>query len=478
MATKKDLVEAHSFSRRRLVTAFVSGAPGGREVEPTRPGRTVIGGVALAILLVAGAAIASILNPRAPSDWTDGGLVVSKKGGASYVILEGGDDPELRPVINPTSAQLILGSDTEPSFVDQSEIDKYVPGEPIGILDAPATVPDEDMLLDADWTACTAEGRGIKVDVSAEQLVTPTTTAGLLVEAGGRFYLVAESERAELGDQTRAYLYAVPDQGASDLLLQQLGLGIREEAVRVPEQWLTLFPAGGPLSFSSFGLTGFGERSPNAGQDGIPTGARIGDRYESGGIELLLTAEGPVSLDPFAAAVYASVEKPAGYEPRTLEPEGDPQLTQAVPAYQRANWPAGTLDAVPGEQCAVLLPEPDGAPVVHIGTDPTADASVEEAATPRGKVDQTLDAGRGAYVLSAGWDERRVGSPHFIDSKGISYALVGREVADRLGYGDTDPPIVPDTWVELFDPGVALSVDAALCPPELPDKRRGSTTCE
>ena len=46
MATKKDLVEAYSFSRRRLVTAFVSGAPGGREVEPARPGRTIVGGVA------------------------------------------------------------------------------------------------------------------------------------------------------------------------------------------------------------------------------------------------------------------------------------------------------------------------------------------------------------------------------------------------------------------------------------------------
>ena len=56
MATKKDLVEAHAFSRRRLVTAFVSGAPGGREVEPVRPGRVLIGGVALSVLLLAGAA--------------------------------------------------------------------------------------------------------------------------------------------------------------------------------------------------------------------------------------------------------------------------------------------------------------------------------------------------------------------------------------------------------------------------------------
>ena len=61
MATKKDLVEAHAFSRRRLVTAFVSGAPGGREVEPVRPGRVLIGGVALSVLLLAGAAIAGFL---------------------------------------------------------------------------------------------------------------------------------------------------------------------------------------------------------------------------------------------------------------------------------------------------------------------------------------------------------------------------------------------------------------------------------
>ncbi|MEZ5096355.1 MAG: type VII secretion protein EccB [Nocardioides sp.] len=79
MATKRDLVEAHAFSRRRLVTAFVSGAPGGREVEPVRPGRTLVGGVALSVLLVAGAAIAGIFAPRTPDDWLTEGLVVSRE---------------------------------------------------------------------------------------------------------------------------------------------------------------------------------------------------------------------------------------------------------------------------------------------------------------------------------------------------------------------------------------------------------------
>ena len=94
MATKKDLVEAHAFSRRRLVTAFVSGAPGGREVEPVRPGRVLIGGVALSVLLLAGAAIAGFLLGRPPAQWLEtGSFIISKDTGEQYVVMRGGDDP-------------------------------------------------------------------------------------------------------------------------------------------------------------------------------------------------------------------------------------------------------------------------------------------------------------------------------------------------------------------------------------------------
>lgn len=71
MPTQRDLVEAHSFSRRRLVTAFVAGAPGGREVEPARPGRTIVGGVVLGVLLMAGAFVTGALAGR-----TEAALVV------------------------------------------------------------------------------------------------------------------------------------------------------------------------------------------------------------------------------------------------------------------------------------------------------------------------------------------------------------------------------------------------------------------
>ena len=76
MATKKDLVEAYSFNRGRLVTAFVSGATGARAIEPARPGRNIVGGLALAGLLLAGAAIARTLSPSLPRrQWSAGARV-------------------------------------------------------------------------------------------------------------------------------------------------------------------------------------------------------------------------------------------------------------------------------------------------------------------------------------------------------------------------------------------------------------------
>jgi Type VII secretion system ESX-1, transport TM domain B len=58
VVTRRDLAEAQSYERRRIVTAFVSGSPGGHEVEPPRTGRQLLGGVVLAVLVMAGSAAA------------------------------------------------------------------------------------------------------------------------------------------------------------------------------------------------------------------------------------------------------------------------------------------------------------------------------------------------------------------------------------------------------------------------------------
>jgi ESX secretion system ATPase EccB len=479
MATKKDLVEAYAFSRRRLVTAFVSGAPGGREVEPARPGRTIVGGLALAVLLLAGAAVAGVFAPRDPEDWAQPGLVVSDETGATYLILEESSHPTLRPVINITSARLALKGDIKPRIISQDTIDDQTIGDDIGILGAPATLPTPSLLIQTGWTACTGDGLGLRVQVAERPAVRAIPGAGFLVESEGVHYVVATSGASD-GDPS-AYSYRLAEQperhegDEQDTMLDELGLPIRDQAARVPEQWLDLFPSGGALDWESFGLTGFGEPAPDAGALGVPDGARVGDVLTSDEGSLLLTRDGPAELTDFALAVYRHVPTPRGRLTAGSHRSGDaplerivdapPQVGRTVPSYLAAHWPDTVLRTEPGQQCARLTAGSGRAPTVQLATDPVGLA----AATPsRGGelLPPQVAAGRGAYVRSGGWADDRTGAPFVLDAKGLAYPLVGPEAADRLGYGGTSAPVVPDSWVELFEAGVPLSVDAALCPPD------------
>ena len=481
MATKRDLVEAYSFSRRRLVTAFVSGAPGGREVEPTRPGRTIVGGLALAVLLVAGAAIAGVFSPKDPSDWNQPGLIVSKETGAAYVILEESDHPVLRPVINITSARLILdtGAEPQPRILAQATIDAQTIGEDIGILGAPASLPTSSLLIDDGWTACTADRAGLRVTVAEKPQVMPVADNGFVVESEGARYVIAQGVD-EHGTGLGAYRYRLPETkhqnrvgDDQDNMLDELGLPARSAAARVPEEWLALFPTGGDLDWQAFGLTGFGDPVEEAGSFGVPAGARVGDVVTTDSESLLLTADGPTELDDFALAVYRHSPTPAGRltpaprrggAPAEWAVDALPRLGRTRAAYAAAHWPGSTLQATGGDHCAVLDTAPGTAPTVQLATDATGDASPVDL--PDGSRSVGVQAGRGAYVLSGDWDETSGGSPFVIDAKGQAYPLVGPDVAARLGYADHEAGIVPDSWIQLFEPGVNLSVDAALCPPD------------
>lgn len=481
MATKKDLVEAHSFSRRRLVTAFLSGAPGGREVEPSRPGRTIVGGVALSILLVAGAAIASVLAARTPEDWNKAGLILSRENAALYVILEKSDPPVLHPVINATSAQLIFGADAPPTIVARDTVDQQTPGDTIGIFGAPNALPTVDDLVQTGWTACTGDGLGIKVDIDTDQLVTPAVRAdpasaqpdaGYVVRTDdGKAYLVATGPVRE--DGQRARYFAIPNAGL-DGALSDLGLPPTDEAIKVPGDWLRLFEPGGRLDWKSFGIAQPGAALPQAlaaSPDLAAQGARVGDYVppaaDSGNTTTVLTLDGPLELDPFAAAIYAATTVPGtSAPPRPLDPGTQiPRVGFAARAYQDNGWPDGLLTQPPTQPCAVLTPTPGDTPSVQLATDPQGEASAADVTDPEVR-DVRVEPGKGAFVYDGAFDESTSDAPVVIDAKGDVYPLVGDDTIDSLGYGKVDVTVVPDPWIELFDQGVALSTSAALCPPD------------
>lgn len=445
MATKREVVEADAFERRRLVAAFVSGAPGGWEDEPRRPGRQVLGGVALAVLLAAGTALAGFVAPQAPRDWQRRGLVVSEDTGAAYVIVEDGKDPELRPALNAVSAALALGGEVEPTIVAQDLIDAARIGDEVGIVGAPATLPGPDALLDGGWTACTAAGAGIGVRMTDRPDLPPAAGLGATVAHRGDLYVVVPRDGA--APSPGAVLLPVPSQaGPTDNLLAALHLQTTVDAVPVSRRWLDLFPVGAPLGWRSFDVAGYGTAS------GYAPGHRIGDLLVAGAERLLLTRGGPVALSGFEATVYANVVAPDGRV-------AAPQVVDRAPPVPRGSAPEGTG-----------WPEtvPTGAvdePCAELGTGESPEVGLREpgpssavAGVPAGRIEVTVPPGRGAHV----WTGR--GTAYLVDGRGRAHAL-DDDAAATLGYGDHRPAAVPEGWLRLLGCGVVLSRDAALAPP-------------
>ena len=456
MATKRDLVEAHSFSRRRLVTAFVSGMPGGREVEPHRSGRTVVGGAALSVLLVAGAAIAGVLTGQPGDDWLEVGLVVSKDTGTAYVITEDGDDPVLRPVVNNTSAKLILGSGLDPTTVPQADIDEHTVGDDVGILGAPASLPAADRLVGSGWAACTTDDRGVRLSVAEVPGATPQPGTAYVVQVRGEpdYQLVAPA--AQRFGEPQAFRFRLPDGAAArDRFLRALDLPESADAVQVPPEFVNLFPEGEPLVPASFGVAAPGT-PVGYGGDNL-RGHRVGDVVSVGDDSFLLTEEGPVTLDPFSAALALAL--------RGAEPGGDEvaSIGATVERTYPDEWPDGSLEEGTGELCARLETAEGAPPRVLVAGDPTADASAADV--PADERRTSVEAGHGAFVLNGDFGRATGGSPFVVDAKGVRYELVGPEAVENLGYGDQSARTVPDSWLSLFGCGVGLSKETALRPP-------------
>ena len=444
MSSKRDLVEAHGYNRRRLVTAFVSGAPGGREVEPVRYGRTIIGGIVLAVMVVAGAAVSGFLQKPPPKDWDQAGLVIGKESGSRFFAQDG----TLFPIINITSARLLLEPGTEPVTIGDDVIAGKRPGATIGIAGAPEVLPTPDGLVDSGWTACTNEGGGIKVSVTSEPLSRPADDAALLVVSEGKQYLMAGERRFPVADGT-----------AGRLALRSLGLdGV--EPVEVSGLWLDLVPEGTALPGPQ--LAGEGRRVDT----GVPGLNEAGTPVEVDGRTFVLSAEGKLlETTVFADLVYSARRQPVEKQFSEIQ---DLDTLPGDEAYPE-DWPedAVTPYETPATPCVVMDSAEGEAPVVRLATvsdtayatstDVTRNVSLRAGAVVRGVSANVLDAG----------------PVYLVDGTGTSYA-VGQNSdgagLESLGYGDYVPRPVPATWMDLFAPGPQLSQADAAKQPVAPDQ--------
>src|SRR5262245_46492210 len=99
---------------------------------------TIIG-VLVGVVVVVGFGVFGIISPGGSTSWrTPGALIIEKETGARYVYV----DAVLRPVLNYTSARLIVGGEPAVVRVSRGSLQSAPRGLPVGIPSAPDALPN------------------------------------------------------------------------------------------------------------------------------------------------------------------------------------------------------------------------------------------------------------------------------------------------------------------------------------------------
>ncbi|MBV0894041.1 type VII secretion protein EccB [Microbacterium sp. NC79] len=438
MASKSDLLDAQAFSRRRLLTAFVSGAPGGRELEPAKPLRGVVAGVSLSILVLLVGLFIGMMQKGLPSDWGNGKLIIDQSTGSRYITI----DDELWPILNIASARLLLEPDAsaDPIVVSGGLLTGVPVRDTIGIPGAPDTVPSPGKLVNTGWTACVAADGAIDTRILSQPIAKQTgVDEAAVVTLDGRYFVVSGRLRME-----------VPASNA-DAILRDLGLGSAPQHV-VTSTWLNLFEEGDALA----PLT-----TPGAGDKLRDSDLRVGDviytTTTDASMRFLVLKDGSLAeLSPLAFALY---QQGSSYSAeRTFEV--DSQAISSMPNSNNpvtsADWPRATFAMLPATQapCALTV-DVDGAASSVLAS---VSASAEDL------TGQTIvEPSMGALVNVAGFGQEEGAVTLLIDSTATSYAVPGADadILAKLGYVTEDVGVALAPWIQLFHGGPDLTQTAA-----------------
>lgn len=442
MATKKDLIEAQAFSRNRLLSAFIGGAPGGKELEPAKPLRAVFGGIALTAMVIIAGVFIGLLRPGLPGGWENNRLVVARDTGARYVSVEG----TLHPVINTVSARVLIPAEEFAVVsVNQSSLAGIPIGGTIGILGGPDTLPKGSDLDGTKWLSCSTQ-ENTEVWIGGQPRKAAPEGTGTVVTRDGETFVIADG-----------ISFAVPA-GHETAVLRAVGLeNVTPRAVR--GDWLALFATGGdlaPITVSDIGGEVEGQEL-RVGSVIHPTGSPSQENY-------LLTEDGALApLSPLAHRLYLlgdggddGLGTPVEVNPSTIA-----KLPTATPAGS-ADWPTDTLAPAleDGAPCATLA---GGKGDQRTTLSATSNAVAQNAPTTGGA---TVHVPENVGALVRGG---KSGSLVLIDSTGTTYQLPGSVSANakQLGYVAGDVVTVPAEWIRLLPAGPELTPEAAGSTPGL-----------
>ncbi|NES31279.1 type VII secretion protein EccB [Micromonospora terminaliae] len=453
MPSRQDQLHSYQFTVQRAVAALVL-----RETDPAQSPFRRLAGAGLASVLVAVIALGGValygLFTGGGSAWRDpGAVIVEKESGARFVYRE----EKLHPVLNYASALLVIGADRPKTvLVSRRAIEGVPRGLPLGIADAPDSLPAPGRLATGAWTVCsvTAAEAG-RTEVRSALLIGRYATGGrplgdqglLLRHPDGSLHLLWHERRYLLRD--------------TDRVLAALA-ATRERAVPVAAALLNTVPAGADLAPPP--LPDLGAPSERV------TGAAVGDVYlvrNSGGGRQYAVAgrSGLAGITELQAALLLARTGQGDPEPITLGRFAAlPKLPDLVPTGPTAPpaVPPALATADGGALCA-RVGDDTGVREVRLGvTPPDLSAAARAPAGRGGPADHVLVApGRGALVESVAAPGATGGAVSVITDLGRRYVLGGADVPGMLGYAGVRPVRLPAGLVSLVPAGSPLDPAAA-----------------
>ncbi|OBF54473.1 type VII secretion protein EccB [Mycobacterium sp. 852002-50816_SCH5313054-b] len=473
-------------------------------VDPLRTqSRAVLMG---ALILVTGLAGCFVFSLIRPSGTAGNNAVLADRSTAALYVRVGED---LHPVLNLTSARLIVGKPVTPTTVKSSELDRFPRGNLIGIPGAPERMV-QNVSHDANWTVCDAVGgtpplrggptrgahsTGVTViagppDGNGARATVIHANQGILVDNGSTTWLLWDGKRSQIDLANHAVTNA-------------LGLGVGDSDVPAPrpiaQGLFNAIPESPPLTAPSI---------PNAGGPaGFSVPAPIGAVVVSYGLEqnssgtLHYYAVLPDGLQPISPVLAAILRNSNSYgldQPPRLGADEVAKLpvsrlldTGRYPDQQVAlidaakspvacaYWskPAGAATSSLSLLSGSVLPVPEAVRTVDLVAAGSEGTATRVALAPgTGYFTQTVGGGSAAPPA---------GSLFWVSDTGVRYGIdnEAENGPGAVGHGKTvealglNAPAVPVPWsvLSLFAPGPTLSrADALLAHDGLaPDAKPG-----
>ncbi|MEB3020356.1 type VII secretion protein EccB [[Mycobacterium] crassicus] len=227
-------------------------------VEPLRAqARAVLMGLLVLATVAGGCFVFTLIWPNSAAG--DDPVLSDRSTSALYVRV--GD--QLHPVLNLTSARLIVGRPVNPTAVKSTALDKFARGNLIGIPGAPERMVQAGA-RDADWTVCdSVAGSAAGVTVIAGPLADGGSKAevlgaqhAVLADNGAGTWLLWEGRRSriDLADHAITGALGLGDRGSALPQPRSISTGLFNVIPEAPELTAPVIPGAGAKP--SFDLPG------------------------------------------------------------------------------------------------------------------------------------------------------------------------------------------------------------------------------